>query len=82
MGQQWEYCKISSSSGSTVLFYCGRSEWLKPRSIAFYEALERLGTAGWELVDVSQMGDDATVSATELYFKRPIEPGRAIDDAL
>ncbi len=80
MGQQWEYCKIALISGSTALIYCGRSEWLKPRAVAFYEAMERLGAAGWELVSVSQGSD--TLNSTELYFKRPVEPGRAIDDAL
>jgi hypothetical protein len=80
MSQQCEYCKISSSSGSTLLTYCTGSEWLSPRSIAFYEAMEHLGAAGWELVNVFQAGDP--FNSLELYFKRPIEPGRAIDDAL
>jgi hypothetical protein len=80
MGQQWEYCKITMSAGSTDLIYCGRSEWLNPRAIAFYEAMETLGAAGWELVSVSQVQD--TPISRELYFKRPIEPGRAIHDAM
>jgi hypothetical protein len=80
MGQQWEYCKLSIDASRTVLIYCGRSEWLKPRAIGFYEAMERLGVAGWELVSVAQVNDG--VVSSELYFKRPVEPGRAIDDAL
>jgi hypothetical protein len=32
----------------------------------------RLGAAGWELV---------TVDVGHLYFKRPVKPGRQIDDA-
>jgi len=42
--------------------------------------MEQLGAAGWELVNVFQAGDP--FNSLELYFKRPIEPGRAIDDAL
>jgi hypothetical protein len=79
MSQQWEYCKLSIAARSTVLIYCGRSEWLKPRAIAFYEAIEGLGVAGWELVSVGQV--NGTVVSSELYFKRPVESGRAIDDA-
>lgn len=79
MSQRWEYCKVSNGAGNTLLTYCGRDEWLNPRAVAFFEAMEQLGNAGWELVSVLQTG--APLDSLELYFKRPIEPGRAIDEA-
>lgn len=44
------------------------------------QAMARLGLADWELVSASIASTSASRSNV-LFFKRPVEPGRATDDA-
>ena len=78
--QQWEYCELLLA-GYAVTFY-GRSGQMR-HTISEADrdtAIARLGLVGWELVSVTVAGGPGVMS--NFYFKRPIQPGRRIDDAL
>jgi hypothetical protein len=90
MSQQWEYCLLSQgwsrvgsyfnvefgSTGNTALRHD-----LKGNQGNFVSAMAALGRAGWELVTAtSSAGTDW--GNTSAYFKRPIQPGRLVDDVL
>jgi hypothetical protein len=79
MSQQWEYCRCYWGGSSEGLTYFGGSGEIERRGATVVDALPRLGVAGWELVGVAAYSGQFGVGTT-LYFKRPIEPGRAIDD--
>ena len=78
---QWEYCSLTWTSSGLYsetgahpghLIYYGRSTPIS-RRVNYEEAIAKLGIAGWELVGVDE---------GRLYLKRPIQPMRAIHDAL
>ena len=49
----------------------------------FAEGMGRLGGFGWELVQIQEKEDGWDVStATSAFFKRPVQEGRSIDDAV
>jgi len=78
MSQQWEYCLLSFTRvGSERLTYYGGSGPISRQQVEWSSAIARLGAAGWELVGVT-----SSEIGTGLYYKRPIDSGRAIDDAL
>jgi hypothetical protein len=74
MGQKWEYCSINSfrTSGtkSAVTFYGATTTNKQTNSLT--SALWILGQAEWELIDFSN---------AVYVFKRPMQEGRATDDA-
>jgi hypothetical protein len=74
--QEWEYCVVQQN-GNTVTYF-GKSGKIdiKPSGLDFYRIIATLGNAGWELV-----GIPAGPFIAGLYFKRPVQPGRTIDDA-
>ncbi|HEU5349523.1 MAG TPA: hypothetical protein VFU63_13010 [Ktedonobacterales bacterium] len=51
---------------------------IEPRELT--QAIARLGSAGWEMLSV-HINRTNTGSSNMVFFKRPVEPGRAIDDA-
>jgi hypothetical protein len=75
MGQKWEYCSINSfrASGtkSSVTFYGAVATSKQTNSLT--AALWILGQAEWELIDFS---------GAVYVFKRPVQQGRATDDAM
>ena len=49
----------------------------------FAEGMGRLGAFGWELVQIQEKEDGCDVSTvTSAFFKRPVQDGRSIDDAV
>lgn len=56
----------------------GREVPFEPEEVM--RVVARLGMAGWELVNVN-MHQASTGSTNWLFFKRPVEAGRTIDDA-
>ena len=77
MSQQWEYCHLSYRSEDNVVVYHDRSGQIVRHDVDQTSAMAQLGLAGWELV-----GIHFSERSSNYYFKRLIEPGRAIDDAL
>jgi hypothetical protein len=78
MSQQWEYCVLVHviDEPPSSLCYYGLSGAILHEPVDWDDAVARLGAAAWELVGI------AADRSTTLYFKRPLQPGRAIDDAL
>lgn len=78
MSQQWEYGTLyAQNNGPNVLCYFGRSGRIVRAEVEWADTIAHLGIAGWELVGVTVYDGGPPA----LYFKRPIEAGRAIDDA-
>jgi len=93
MGQKWEYCSVSNveildaNRRRTYTYKTVASfATTPPKSHEFAstdEAMAALGSLEWELVEVvgavySSSNNNISTSIT-YYFKRPIVPGRAID---
>ena len=76
MGQQWEYCLLATARGESpeIAFY-GVTTTTRP-VVSFDVAMRVLGLSEWELAGVGG-GNIGPV----YLFKRPIQQGRAIDDA-
>jgi hypothetical protein len=64
---QWEYCHIVTGANKVVFMDKTFIGHQAPEPISWYE----LGLGGWELV---------AVVGNWPYFKRQVQPGRAIDD--
>jgi hypothetical protein len=78
MSQQREYCvlvHVIDEPASSLCNY-GLSGTILHEPVDWDDAVARRGAAEWELVGI------AAEMSTTLYFKRPMQPGRAIDDAL
>lgn len=92
--QQWEYCYLDIGSSSDNSWIC-KVTYFNPGGITYKElpALKRnrsdnenlyfkiigtLGLHGWEAISLST-SSPRNITATG-YFKRPIVPGRSIDD--
>jgi hypothetical protein len=77
VAQQWEHCEVQTVDFTWVAhFYalggCIHHADTEKTFSSASEFIARLGAAGWELVNVD---------TGHLYFKRPVKPGRRIDDA-
>ncbi len=81
--QQWEYCQLHvyEDPDWKVRYYGSSGKIVRNVGQMSDVAMARLGTAGWELVGITVFADSRG-GGTNLYFKRPIQAGRAIDDAL
>lgn len=77
--QQWEYCELTLYGYEPRVTYFSnpsKSQGFAGFNIVFLQ----LGQAGWELVSViNTVGDVRDARNQAFYFKRPIMPGRAID---
>ena len=74
MERKWEYCAVSTApigKDRIVIAFYGAAE-INKRAQNLNAALWALGQAEWELV-----GSEPA----KYLFKRPVQPGRAIDDA-
>jgi len=78
--RQWEYCQVDLLGNTSSLAYYGRSGPIRRTKVNYEDVMVRLGVSDWELVGVAAYAYSTTY--TKLYFKRPIQAGRAIDDAL
>lgn len=114
MGQQWEYCILSTGFYTVPLehpvsrVYAGvtfcqaagdihkvveqketplereeqsgemKEALIEPRALT--QIVARLGMAGWEMVSVHIKSHEHGTQ-NMVFFKRLVEPGRAIDDA-
>ena len=88
MSQQWEYCaaRAVSTGVSSVFFYTPAGDTIKrfftsrrelttsTGDLTWENMIALLGVKGWEIAGVG-------ADAYQIYLKRPIEPGRRIDDA-
>jgi hypothetical protein len=87
MSQQWEYCVLTSRTDmypertNMNPNFFGSSGQITYDSVEWGKAISQLGVAGWERTGIA-FPVVSSASMARLYFKRPIEPGRAIDDAL
>ncbi len=82
--QQWEYCTLSLQGDAQfndwmLNYYGGSGKIVRTIGKAGDVAMAGLGNTGWELVGVTSVAT-STGGATTLYFKRPVEPRRRIDD--
>ncbi|MBL1134118.1 MAG: hypothetical protein HND46_02285 [Chloroflexi bacterium] len=78
MVQKWEYCEVGDFNGSvSVVIYRSdgnhqvhRYDKLKDKSrIVFWQTVAQLGTEGWEMIVVKNIGETSLITA---YFRRPL----------
>lgn len=87
MSQQWAYCELTSRAAmypertSINLHYFGSSGQITHDSVEWGKTISQLGVAGWKRTGIA-FPVTSLASMARLYFKCPIELGRAIDDAL
>ena len=72
VNEQWEYCQLM---GDQVYFL---SDVTIQHKAVWPVVWRDLGLGGWELVAA---GGNPPPSPLIFYFKRQVQPGRAIDDA-
>jgi hypothetical protein len=74
MAATWEYCYLSTRKTQPDVVFCGVNEPIQGvmKGLGWERTIARLGAYGWEL---------AGVQKRRMYLKRPVQSGRAIDDA-
>ena len=78
MGQQWEYCVVTyvDDESINVAYLDSALTDLSLATRKFDAVFRALGLAEWELVGMAPY----SVASTSFYFKRPVKPGREIDE--
>jgi hypothetical protein len=84
VGQRWEYAVLTMDAGGNM-FWVGYSgpdtvETTDHALRNFGGALGELGSKGWELVSVAQSANQQGGLDEKLYFKRPHDPARPLQD--
>ncbi len=80
MGQKWEYCKILMNEKHIGIVYFATTPPKNREFASLDEALAALGSLEWELVmAIPEPFTPGFIGWTGFHFKRPIVPGRAID---
>lgn len=86
-GVQWRYVRLVDDAGTWALHphlegYDTKLAGInnasdEPEGEALSELLEALGSAGWELIQVDRLGDEARWLTT-FFFKREISMGPTV----